>query len=277
MQQLEIKEKGFRSEIDTLKLENKNLKEKYTNDLTKTKQELDATKTENEQLEKEMQEIQTELIKNGNADDVLVKQLNHKEAKIKELKGKINTLEANETKLQEIIKQKDEEIKQLQQKVQEQAEEIIKLTAEIENNMEIFKQQSMKIQQLEGAIAGLESASSAMGIDNKELLHEINKLKDQLKEEQDAHVATKIRLEKKIVELKKDNLDLTNDSNQLETKKNGWDKNVENIGAAINIGVSTKAGVFGFLGVFFGLVPLVIYFIQKHVNNKLNNVENSKS
>ncbi|QYC30731.1 hypothetical protein HGD80_02675 [Paulownia witches'-broom phytoplasma] len=52
MQQLEIKEQGFRSEIDILKLENKNLKEKYNNDLNKIKQGLDATKTENKQLEK---------------------------------------------------------------------------------------------------------------------------------------------------------------------------------------------------------------------------------
>ncbi|CAM12132.1 Conserved hypothetical protein [Candidatus Phytoplasma australiense] len=243
MQKLEIKEQGFRSEIYTLKLENKNLKEKYTNDLTKIQQELDATKTENNQLEKEMQEIQVELVKNGNVDEALVKQLNHKEAQIKELKGKITNLEANETKLQETIKQKDEEIKQLQETIQEQAEQIIKLTAEIENNIETFKQQAMKIQQLEGAIAGLEDANGAMGGNNKELLHEINKLKAQLKAEQKAHVATKIRLEKKIVKLQGKNLKLTNDSEQLKEKEKHWEDAVKNVGTAITIGVSTKAGV----------------------------------
>ncbi|MGL9687606.1 MAG: hypothetical protein ACQBVK_02340, partial [Candidatus Phytoplasma sp. TWB_XP] len=121
IQQLGLKEQSFRSEIDTLKLENKNLKEKYTNDLDKIKQELDATKIENKQLEKEMQEIQDKLVKNGNADETLVKQLNEKQSKIKELNGKINNLETNEAQLQTIIKQKDEEINQLQQTIQEQA------------------------------------------------------------------------------------------------------------------------------------------------------------
>ncbi|AGL89967.1 hypothetical protein SLY_0041 [Strawberry lethal yellows phytoplasma (CPA) str. NZSb11] len=190
-----------------------------------------------------MQEIQAELVKNGNADDALVKQLNHKEAQIKELKGKINNLEANETKLQETIKQKDEEIKQLQQRVQEQVEQIIKLTAEIENNIETFKQQAMKIQQLEGAIAGLEGASGFLGGDNKELLHEINKLKTQLDAEKAAHIATKERLEKKIVKLNEDNLRLTNDSEQLKEKGKSWQTGVKNVGAAVNIVISTKAGV----------------------------------
>ncbi|AGL90056.1 Hypothetical Protein SLY_0132 [Strawberry lethal yellows phytoplasma (CPA) str. NZSb11] len=34
--------------------------------------------------------------------------------------------------------------------------------------------------------------------------------------------------------------------------------------------------IIGILGVFFGLGPLLIWFVQKHVNNKLNNVENIK-
>ncbi|AGL89966.1 Hypothetical Protein SLY_0040 [Strawberry lethal yellows phytoplasma (CPA) str. NZSb11] len=34
--------------------------------------------------------------------------------------------------------------------------------------------------------------------------------------------------------------------------------------------------IIGILGVFFGLVPLLIWFVQKHVNNKLNNLENIK-
>ncbi|CAM11718.1 Conserved hypothetical protein [Candidatus Phytoplasma australiense] len=34
--------------------------------------------------------------------------------------------------------------------------------------------------------------------------------------------------------------------------------------------------IIGILGVFFGLGPLLIWVVQKHVNNKLNNVENIK-
>ncbi|CAM11521.1 Conserved hypothetical protein [Candidatus Phytoplasma australiense] len=34
--------------------------------------------------------------------------------------------------------------------------------------------------------------------------------------------------------------------------------------------------IIGILGFLFGLGPILIYFIQKHVNNKLNNVENIK-
>ncbi|ABC65384.1 conserved hypothetical protein [Aster yellows witches'-broom phytoplasma AYWB] len=55
-------------------------------------------------------EIQDELVKNNNANEVLVKQLNTKQSQIKELKGKIKILETNETQLQKTTKHKDEEI-----------------------------------------------------------------------------------------------------------------------------------------------------------------------
>ncbi|MGL9687830.1 MAG: hypothetical protein ACQBVK_03615, partial [Candidatus Phytoplasma sp. TWB_XP] len=43
IQQLKTKEQGFRSEIDNLKLENQNLKEKYNHDLIKIQQELNTS------------------------------------------------------------------------------------------------------------------------------------------------------------------------------------------------------------------------------------------
>ncbi|WP_349402055.1 hypothetical protein [Candidatus Phytoplasma solani] len=261
MQQLEIKEQGFRSEIDTLKLENKNLKEKYTNVLNKIQKELDTYKTENEQLEKEMQEIQDELVKNGNANEALVNQLNTKQSQIKELKGKINTLEANETQLQEIIKQKDEEIAKLQQTIQEQAEQIMKLTAEIESNMETFKQQAMRIKQLEGAIAGLEGASGSLGLDNKELQHEIEKLKEQLKTEQNAHEAMKRQLDKQIREVEVDRLKLTTDAKELRNKTTNWQKGVERTGALITTGLSVKSGAVYGAAAGSALLPGVGTFI----------------
>ncbi|MGL9688128.1 MAG: hypothetical protein ACQBVK_05295, partial [Candidatus Phytoplasma sp. TWB_XP] len=51
IQQLKTKEQGFRSEIDNLKLENQNLKEKYNHDLIKIQQELNTSKTKTQQLE----------------------------------------------------------------------------------------------------------------------------------------------------------------------------------------------------------------------------------
>ncbi|QKX95259.1 MAG: hypothetical protein RP166_2650 [Rapeseed phyllody phytoplasma] len=242
MQQLKIKEQGFRSEIDTLKLENKNLKEKYTNDLNKIQEQLNTSKTENEQLEKEIKEIQDELVKNGNANEALVNQLNNKQTQIKDLKGKINILEANEIQLQEIINQKDEEIAKLQQTIQEQAEQIIKLTAEIETNMKTFKQQAIKIQQLEGAISGLEGASGSLGFENKELQHEIEKLKEQLRTEQLAHKAMKKQLDDQILRLEEDKSTLTTKADQLKIKTSKWDKSVERTGAVVNTVISTKSG-----------------------------------
>ncbi|WP_420885273.1 hypothetical protein [Candidatus Phytoplasma tritici] len=237
MQQLKIKEQGFRSEIDTLKLENKNLKEKYTNDLNKIQEQLNTSKTENEQLEKEIKEIQDELVKNGNANEALVNQLNNKQTQIKDLKGKINILEANEIQLQ-----KDEEIAKLQQTIQEQAEQIIKLTAEIETNMKTFKQQAIKIQQLEGAISGLEGASGSLGFENKELQHEIEKLKEQLRTEQLAHKAMKKQLDDQILRLEEDKSTLTTKADQLKIKTSKWDKSVERTGAVVNTVISTKSG-----------------------------------
>ncbi|MGL9688126.1 MAG: hypothetical protein ACQBVK_05285, partial [Candidatus Phytoplasma sp. TWB_XP] len=51
IQQLKTKEQGFRSEIDNLKLENQNLKEKYNHDLIKIQQELNTSKIKTQQLE----------------------------------------------------------------------------------------------------------------------------------------------------------------------------------------------------------------------------------
>ncbi|MBT1576992.1 hypothetical protein KEC49_02420, partial ['Elaeagnus angustifolia' witches'-broom phytoplasma] len=213
----------------------KNLKEKYTNDLTQIQRELNATKTENKQLEKEMQEIQDELVKNKNADETLVKQLNEKEDKIKKLKGKISTLEANETQLQTIIKQKDEEINQLQQTIQLQAQEIQRLTVQLERQIDLFVEQGQKILQLEGTIKALGDANSGLSGTNKELQHQINKLKNELEEEKQAHKAMKKKLDKQIVKLKADQLELGNDYEKLKTQNDEWQtkSNITQITTAI--------------------------------------------
>jgi epidermal growth factor receptor substrate 15 len=250
MQQLEIREQGFRSEIETLKLENKNLKEKYTNDLNKIHQELIVAKTETKQLEKEKQEIQDALVKNGNVNEVLINQFNIKQSQIKELKVKINILEINETQLKTIIKQKDGEIAQLQHTIQEQSEKIIKLTNEIETNMATFKQQAIQIHKLEGAIAGLEGVSGSLGWDNKELQHEIEKLKNQLETEKILHTRMKKVLDEKIIDLNSENSELTTNQNQLKNKNEDWQSKTNPIKMGAIIGaLGGPAGVIAGAGV----------------------------
>ncbi|MDC9032287.1 ATPase, partial [Columbia Basin potato purple top phytoplasma] len=56
-------------------------------------------------------------------------------------------------------------------------------------------QQGLQIEALEGTIKALENVSGKYLEENAELRHEINKLKEQIKEEQKAHEATKITLE----------------------------------------------------------------------------------
>ncbi|MGL9688034.1 MAG: hypothetical protein ACQBVK_04755, partial [Candidatus Phytoplasma sp. TWB_XP] len=89
--------------------------------------------------------------------------------------------------LQTIIKQKDEEINQLQQTIQEQAQEIQRLTIELDHQIELFAERGKKILQLEGTIKALEDANSGLSSTNKELQHQINKLKNELEQEKLAH------------------------------------------------------------------------------------------
>ncbi|BAD04601.1 MAG: chromosome segregation ATPase [Candidatus Phytoplasma asteris] len=58
-------------------------------------------------------------------------------------------------------------------------------------------QQGLHIEALEGTIKALENASSKYIEENAELRHEINKLKEQLKDEQKSHEATKVTLKEK--------------------------------------------------------------------------------
>ncbi|BAD04623.1 hypothetical protein PAM_538 [Onion yellows phytoplasma OY-M] len=55
-------------------------------------------------------------------------------------------------------------------------------------------QQGLHIEALEGTIKALENVSGKYIEENAELRHEINKLKEQIKDEQKAHEATKLNL-----------------------------------------------------------------------------------
>ncbi|WP_238568793.1 chromosome partitioning protein ParA [Chrysanthemum yellows phytoplasma] len=74
-------------------------------------------------------------------------------------------------------------------------------------------QQGLHIEALEGTIKALENVSGKYLEENAELRHEINKLKEQIKDEQKAHEATKVKL--------KENSDkLTNKITEYDKIKN---------------------------------------------------------
>ncbi|MGL9688043.1 MAG: hypothetical protein ACQBVK_04800, partial [Candidatus Phytoplasma sp. TWB_XP] len=189
--------------------------------LIETKQqELDNNKTLSEQ---EKQELQTEIT-----------QLQH-------------TLTTKEKEYQETIQQKDQEINQLNQIINEQAEEINRLSEELEQQIDKWVKQGLHIEALEGTIKALENASSKYIEENAELRHEINKLKEQIKDEQKAHEATKVKL--------KDNCDkLTQKTTEYEQLKEtinnqeSWKGSLQPLGNKIvkEINTTTKSVISWF-------------------------------
>ncbi|MGM1458947.1 MAG: hypothetical protein ABZF75_00920, partial [Columbia Basin potato purple top phytoplasma] len=112
----------------------------------------------------------------------------------KEINQLTTNFQQKEKEYQATIYQKDQEIIQLNQIINEQAEEINRLSEELEQQIDKWVQQGLHIEALEGTIKALENASSKYIEENAELRHEINKLKEQLKDEQESHEATKVTL-----------------------------------------------------------------------------------
>ncbi|WAN63198.1 chromosome segregation ATPase [Candidatus Phytoplasma rubi] len=168
-------------------------KEKQINQLIN---QIDEQNQMTEQLQNQLQE-QKSLIENKNQELITNQALSQKEKQ--ELKNEINQLTTNfqqkEKEYQATIYQKDQEITQLNQIINEQANEINRLSKELEQQIDKWVKQGLHIQALEGTIKALENASAKYIEENAELLHEINKLKEQIKDEQKAHGKTKVTLE----------------------------------------------------------------------------------
>ncbi|PQP79490.1 ATPase [Candidatus Phytoplasma phoenicium] len=155
-----------------------------------------------EQLQNQLQE-QKSLIETKNQELITNQALSEQEKQ--ELQKEINQLTTNfqqkEKEYQATIYQKDQEITHLNQIINEQANEINRLSEELEQQIDKWVQQGLHIEALEGTIKALENASGKYIEENAELRHEINKLKEQIKDEQKAHEATKINLKEKSDEL----------------------------------------------------------------------------
>ncbi|QKX95654.1 ATPase [Candidatus Phytoplasma asteris] len=164
-----------------------------------------------EQLQNQLQE-QKSLIETKNQELITNQALSEQEKQV--LQNEINQLTTNfqqkEKEYQATIYQKDQEITQLNQIINEQANEINRLSEELEQQIDKWVQQGLHIEALEGTIKALENVSGKYLEENAELRHEINKLKEQIKEEQKAHETTKITLKEK--------------SDQLTTEKEELDK-----------------------------------------------------
>ncbi|MGL9687884.1 MAG: hypothetical protein ACQBVK_03900, partial [Candidatus Phytoplasma sp. TWB_XP] len=113
------------------------------------------------------------------------------------------------------------------QTIQEQAQEIQRLTIELDRQIELFAERGKKILQLEGTIKALEDANSGLSGTNKELQHQINKLKNELEQEKQAHKNTKITLEEKISELKSQLSVFKSDSDKLDDASITWQNTVD--------------------------------------------------
>ncbi|WP_342386681.1 ATPase [Candidatus Phytoplasma asteris] len=157
-----------------------------------------------EQLQNQLQEQKT-LIETKNKELINNQALSEQEKQA--LQQEINQLTTNfqqkEKEYQATIYQKDQEITHLNQIINEQANEINRLSEELEQQIDKWVKQGLHIEALEGTIKALENASSRYIEENAELRHEINKLKEQIKDEQKAHEATKVKLkeeENKLIE-----------------------------------------------------------------------------
>ncbi|MGM1458889.1 MAG: ATPase, partial [Columbia Basin potato purple top phytoplasma] len=158
----------------------------------------------------------------------------------KEINQLTTNFQQKEKEYQATIYQKDQEIIQLNQIINEQAEEINRLSEELEQQLDKWVQQGLHIQSLEGTIKALENASGKYIEENAELRHEINKLKEQLKDEQESHEATKVTLKEKSDKLTQK----TTEYDQLDkTLKNQitWKGAFQPVTAKIKKDVNNKA------------------------------------
>ncbi|MDO8059407.1 hypothetical protein OC683_02210 ['Crotalaria aegyptiaca' phytoplasma] len=149
-----------------------------------------------EQLQNQLQE-QKSLIEAKNQELITNQTLSEqeKQALQKEINQLTTDFQQKEQTYQTTIYQQEQEIAQLNQVIHEQAEEITRLSAELEQQIDKWVQQGLHIQTLETTIKTLENTAGKYSEENIELRHEINKLKEQIKDEQKAHEATRVKLQ----------------------------------------------------------------------------------
>ncbi|WAN63183.1 ATPase [Candidatus Phytoplasma rubi] len=176
-----------------------------------------------EQLQNQLQE-QKSLIETKNQELITNQALSEQEKQ--ELQQEINQLTTNfqqkEKEYQATIYQKDQEITQLNQIINEQANEINRLSEELEQQIDKWVQQGLHIEALEGTIKALENVSGKYLEENAELRHEINKLKEQIKDEQKAHEETKSTLETESEKLTQKIQDYKLIELKLKTQENSY-------------------------------------------------------
>ncbi|BAD04132.1 hypothetical protein ['Chrysanthemum coronarium' phytoplasma] len=170
-------------------------KEKQINELIN---QINEQNQMTKQLQNQLQE-QKSLIEMKNQELITNQALSEQEKQ--ELQKEINQLTTNfqqkQKEYENTINQKDQEIDQLNQIIHEQANKINRLSEELEQQIDKWVQQGLHIEALEGTIKALEKFSGKYLEENVELRHEINKLKEQIKDEQKAHEETKVELKEK--------------------------------------------------------------------------------
>ncbi|MDV3166564.1 MAG: hypothetical protein Q8807_02730 ['Waltheria sp.' little leaf phytoplasma] len=150
------------------------------------------------QLQNQLQ-VQKSLIEAKNQELITNQQLSAQEKQTlqQEINQLTNDFHQKEQEYQTTIQQQEQEIHQLNQIITEKSEEINRLSEDLEQQMDKWVQQGLHIQSLEKTIKTLENVSNKYLEENAELRREINKLKEQIKEEQEAHEATKVDLKEK--------------------------------------------------------------------------------
>ncbi|WP_084066015.1 chromosome partitioning protein ParA [Chrysanthemum yellows phytoplasma] len=83
-------------------------------------------------------------------------------------------------------------------------------------------QQGLHIEALEGTIKALENVSGKYLEENAELRHEINKLKEQIKDEQKAHEETKVQLQTRSDNLTQKQEELTKIDLMIKAQENTY-------------------------------------------------------
>lgn len=187
-----------------------------------------------EQLQNQLQE-QKSLIETKNQELITNQALSEQEKQ--ELQNEINQLTTNfqqkEKEYQATIYQKDQEITQLNQIINEQANEINRLSEELEKQIDKWVKQGLHIEALEGTIKALENVSGKYLEENAELRHEINKLKEQIKDEQKSHEETKVELKTESEKLTQKQEKLTKIDLMIQNQKINYSAAIQPLKARI--------------------------------------------
>ncbi|QKX95092.1 ATPase [Candidatus Phytoplasma asteris] len=194
-----------------------------------------------EQLQNQLQE-QKSLIERKNQELITNQALSEQEKQA--LQNEINQLttdfQQKEKEYQATIYQKDQEITHLNQIINEQANEINRLSEELEQQIDKWVQQGLHIQALEGTIKVLENASGKYLEENTELRNEINKLKEQIKDEQKAHETTKSTLKTKSEKLTQEQEELTKIDLMIKAQENTYSGAIQPLKARIKEDVKQR-------------------------------------